>query len=648
MTDIINERHKKYTQNIEQELEIQADTPPNLFNSKLNTLNIKQSIEKHLKNVIKSAKNKYKNDPASDFNPCSYEIGLNNQIDCLTQLEIEKIKEFKGNVEVLTGVINFAQNFGDQDEELEKQDNKKEQAKEVEKKEKEIQDKATKQNETNDKLLKKHADSLKENKAKTEAEAKTQAEASEASEASEVNDPLMLIAEEVAGGGVVGEEAKDVKKDFQKIKYQNQTLVKEFKNIVETIQNSQTNIKTHLDAFIDKFTINTSVNTDIKKAEGYKAYIENSIEKYDSLNQYEKLFTENIIKNKDANIGSILMIIQQYIDASSSDKMQGTFTKDYDVFLDYHSKYIANSKNQYNDILTQAISIKQSIISQINTNALDKKNNAEADARHERNVDRGQRGPAGGGVDDIEIDSITIKKEEGNIDEYEKTLKLLASLKILEIKVQKSEGNNGSSDKPTANNNSIYSYINSRFIINKESVDQERTSLNKLEAEYDAEKKFMKDFEVFDLDPNKELTINMNDKFIFIVVVLLIRILVLSIIMYMSDYEIVTSLIGMLSVYIVLYFAFFVSIAVLVNFAQGYKLKLLFGAFDTNGNMLGLALHLLVFLIFAIMIYVIYLNMSKDANDSEDIDTIKNSYKLDLLTGIVFIFTVLTVVLVQN
>ena len=199
------------------------------------------------------------------------------------------------------------------------------------------------------------------------------------------------------------------------------------------------------------------------------------------------------------------------------------------------------------------------------------------------------------------------------------------------------------------NTNSIYSYINNRFIINKAKADTETAGeLAKLEAEYDAENKFMKDFEVFDLDPNKELTINMNDKFIFIIVVLLIRLLVLSLITYMSDYEIVTSLIGMLSVYIILYFATFVSIAILVNMSEGYKLKLLFGAFDINGNIVGLGLHLLVFLIFAIMIYVIYLNMSKDMNGPEDIDTIKNSYKLDLLTGIVFIFTILTVVMVKN
>ncbi len=193
----------------------------------------------------------------------------------------------------------------------------------------------------------------------------------------------------------------------------------------------------------------------------------------------------------------------------------------------------------------------------------------------------------------------------------------------------------GSSSQIGNNDINVFSQIYNKYNENKDEGDYELK----------AEKDFVRDFELSRLDKSKEGVLNNNDKFIFIVLLLLIRLLSMSIVNYLLDGLYITSLISALVVYVIIYFVIFISIVALVNMSEGYKLRVLLGAFDLNGNFSGVFIHMIVFFIFSLMIYNLYLNLNVNQNDDNSEEShIKISYKLELITGIILIFSIFAMI----
>ena len=193
----------------------------------------------------------------------------------------------------------------------------------------------------------------------------------------------------------------------------------------------------------------------------------------------------------------------------------------------------------------------------------------------------------------------------------------------------------GSSSQIGNNDINVFSQIYNKYNENKDEGD----------SELKAEKEFVRDFELSRLDKSKEGVLNNNDKFIFIVLLLLIRLLSMSIVNYLLDGLYITSLISALVVYVIIYFVIFISIVALVNMSEGYKLRVLLGAFDLNGNFSGVFIHMIVFFIFSLMIYNLYLNLNVNQNDDNSEEShIKISYKLELITGIILIFSIFAMI----
>jgi len=207
---------------------------------------------------------------------------------------------------------------------------------------------------------------------------------------------------------------------------------------------------------------------------------------------------------------------------------------------------------------------------------------------------------------------------------------------ITKLKKFKKSISNGSSSQIGNNDINVFSHLYNKY--NEDKLDGD-------DDELIAEKKFVRDFELSRLDKSKEALLNNNDKFIFIVLLFLIRLLSLSIVNYLLDSLYITSLISGLVVYVIIYFVIFISIVALVNMSEGYKLRVLLGAFDLNGNFTGVFIHMIVFFIFSLMIYSLYINLNVNQNDDNSEEShIKISYKLELITGIILIFSIFAMI----
>jgi hypothetical protein len=277
-------------------------------------------------------------------------------------------------------------------------------------------------------------------------------------------------------------------------------------------------------------------------------------------------------------------------------------------------------ENQFNKLYKEGKSTRDGI--QLQLARLEKADDREVQiARYEnqqnnRTYWKGQGG--GNGTEKPETD------EDLNLNEMIKKL----------TKFKKSISK-GSSSKIGNNDINVFSQIYNKYNEDKDEGDYELK----------AEKEFVRDFELSRLDKSKEGALNNNDKFIFIVLLLLIRLLSMSIVNYLLDGLYITSLISALVVYVIIYIVIFISIVALVNMSEGYKLRVLLGAFDLNGNFSGVFTHMIVFFIFSLMIYNLYLNLNVNQNDDNSEEShIKISYKLELITGIILIFSIFAMI----
>ena len=294
------------------------------------------------------------------------------------------------------------------------------------------------------------------------------------------------------------------------------------------------------------------------------------------------------------------------------------FPDDYEKIVKDYSTKISRLENTFNKLYKDCKSTRDGI--QLQLARLEKEGDRDVQIkRYEHQLNNRQILAVQGGGNGTE-------KPETDDDLNEMIKKL--------TKFEKSISK-GSSSQIGNNDINVFSQIYNKYNENKDEGD----------SELKAERKFVRYFELSRLDKSKEGVLNNNDKFIFIVLLLLIRLLSMSIVNYLLDGLYITSLISALVVYVIIYFVIFISIVALVNMSEGYKLRVLLGAFDLNGNFSGVFIHMIVFFIFSLMIYNLYLNLNVNQNDDNSEEShIKISYKLELITGIILIFSIFAMI----
>ena len=264
--------------------------------------------------------------------------------------------------------------------------------------------------------------------------------------------------------------------------------------------------------------------------------------------------------------------------------------------------------------------------------------------------------------------------EKKDLENYYKPLTELLGVKddkdnnlknfVIELKNNTENiGNNGNTNKKSRNDidNTIYEDIWNEYNIGINKSDKKDLLKNIKQGEilYDTVK-------INNLVPELALEINFQDKSIFIFLILLIRTIIMVIIEFIIEYNIIKTLPYMIIVYGILYILLIVFSLVLVNY-DSYKLRIVFNYLNLHINSTNIILHLILFILFVFLIMImiqsedliknfgdlfdytnIYIHiyelsiLFKDENFENTLsrnEKIKLLYRLEIITMIVFIFS---------
>jgi hypothetical protein len=231
-------------------------------------------------------------------------------------------------------------------------------------------------------------------------------------------------------------------------------------------------------------------------------------------------------------------------------------------------------------------------------------------------------------VRDLIKKSILLKNISESVKEYIEELN--KNLK----NIDKKKGNS-ISDVDIENNN-IYNKIWNMYV--KNINDNEKVL-------QDSQDKLYREFEFNNLDPSSALKLTLEDKLIFIVVCFCIRQIVLSIMGYMYDKNMINSFYLAIIYYVCFYIAIILIIVIIVNL-DDYNLRIILNFFNLNANMSGIIMHVIIMILLAITIYhlayLIMPSIHKNYIKNEIIDDVskyKIVYDIELTTISMFFMT---------
>lgn len=166
---------------------------------------------------------------------------------------------------------------------------------------------------------------------------------------------------------------------------------------------------------------------------------------------------------------------------------------------------------------------------------------------------------------------------------------------------------------------------------------------NKLIEE--SQDKLYKSYKINNLDPSDALKITMDDKFIFVFIIFIIRQISLAIVGYLIDIGLINSLYVSLIAYTVFYIAIILIIILVINL-DDYKLRTILNYFNLHINSTGIISHLVLVTIFIGVLYFLAYSMSPSLGDNvsknnklNDIEIMRLTFRLELITITVFVFT---------
>jgi hypothetical protein len=158
------------------------------------------------------------------------------------------------------------------------------------------------------------------------------------------------------------------------------------------------------------------------------------------------------------------------------------------------------------------------------------------------------------------------------------------------------------------------------------------------------------DIKVNDLDPKEVLSLTMQDRGIFTIVVFFIRIASLNIVEYFIDSGKIKDITYALLFYVIIYITILIILILFVNI-DTYKMRILFNYLNFHTNSYGIYIHIISLIIFTYLVYTLIININfpipnlKQDYISES-DKIKLSYRLEILTMIIFLFIAIIALLI--
>ncbi len=244
---------------------------------------------------------------------------------------------------------------------------------------------------------------------------------------------------------------------------------------------------------------------------------------------------------------------------------------------------------------------------------------------------------------------LTNKINKTNINAKYETFKItLKDLFNLYNKIHQSIDNNSYTDIISSQNEDgddiTYDNVNETDNIFNQIWNKYLTSKkenNKINDEI--EKDFYNSVKTNDLDPEKVLEINQNDKIIFIILIFVIRQISLIIVEYMIDNNNIRSFFYMLLLYLIFYITILIIFIIIVNI-DVYKLRILFNYLNFHINSNGIIIHIILLILFTIILYYYLYNIDNKLKETKDdnlyeIEKIEYKYKLEIITLIIFVFT---------
>ena len=158
----------------------------------------------------------------------------------------------------------------------------------------------------------------------------------------------------------------------------------------------------------------------------------------------------------------------------------------------------------------------------------------------------------------------------------------------------------------------------------------------------DAQDKLYTAFKSNNLDPQTALALTREDRFLFILIIFIIRQIVLSIIDYIIDKDIITSLWVALVCYVGIYVGILFVILIIVNL-DDYKLRVVLNYFNMHVNSHGITMHIMLVSGFTAILYYLVYSMNYNVDNKErtvisEVEKLRLIYKIELMTIAVFVF----------
>ena len=157
-----------------------------------------------------------------------------------------------------------------------------------------------------------------------------------------------------------------------------------------------------------------------------------------------------------------------------------------------------------------------------------------------------------------------------------------------------------------------------------------------------AKNNFYNNLENNDLDPEKQLAVTIYDKLIFIIVILVLRLLVLQVVYYFIDIDIVVNIKKAIYYYAIAYTIIFFILVFVVN-VDVFRLRIVFNYINMHVNSTSIFGHIFINIIISYLIYLLILNMNSDPVRTKlsKTEKIKLKIKVDVLTITLGIFMII-------
>ena len=196
--------------------------------------------------------------------------------------------------------------------------------------------------------------------------------------------------------------------------------------------------------------------------------------------------------------------------------------------------------------------------------------------------------------------------------------------------------------------------IGNKFIPRKASSSS-NTPINRIVEKYDNSDfpNELKKYEFYNsvknnnLDPSVELELTSVDKYIFVVVSYVIRLITLFVCYYYIDRDVITDIKFSIYYYLLVYIFTFIIAVIIINF-DTFKLRILINYMNLHVNTSGIFTHIILVSLFVYLIFLLINNvigLEQPPTQLTENQKIKLKYKLDILTLIIYIFICIFVVL---